>query len=316
MDTEIITGMEQNEHKIESSFSKKLKVKKQKDLLANTDDTMEQTNTTIKVKRSYNKKPKLVVAEPPAPLTIEEEFKPADEDEIETCKGCGEVDGEEQYGWYCETCYGEKLGHYPQATDQQEEQDEEQEEEEDEEKILLAKLAEIKKKKVVAQARENIGELRQELKTYQRGLIEKAQAEVKRLQEQYEQIDEGVFDEELIAKKTQPKSSSKERKTNKAVGAVGEGKFRHQATENLNTKYDAFKKQLLGGGLFTKSINGYSWTLYGKGEHLVVKYKEDGEVKYALPTFKDVPAMCGEGNTFDKNTELKEWIKSNLQKKN
>ena len=126
----------ENEHKIETPFSKKLKVKKQEVLLANTDTDMEKTTITIKPKRKYTKKPKVEVIEVPAPLTEAEVFAES-EDEVETCKGCGEVDGEEQYDGYCETCHAEKLGHHAQATDQQESDDEESDEEDEEEEEVI-----------------------------------------------------------------------------------------------------------------------------------------------------------------------------------
>jgi len=58
-----------------------------------------------------------------------------EEEEIELCKGCGEVDGEEQYDWYCEDCRAEKLGHHQQATEVEEEAEEEEAEEEEAEEV-------------------------------------------------------------------------------------------------------------------------------------------------------------------------------------
>jgi hypothetical protein len=75
-------------------------------------------------------------------LTDENEQKLVDvgiefeEDEIELCKGCGECDGEEQYNNYCEECYNEKLGHYPDHTGEDEEESDDESEEEPEEEII------------------------------------------------------------------------------------------------------------------------------------------------------------------------------------
>lgn len=132
----------ENAQKIETPFGKKLKANKQEDLLAkaNTDtnmNTITETKTLTKGQIAYQKqKAKKEALKAPAVKIIVEES----DDEVETCKVCGEVEGEEQYEGCCETCYAEKLGHHAQATDQQEsdeeESDEEEEDEEEEEEAV------------------------------------------------------------------------------------------------------------------------------------------------------------------------------------
>lgn len=262
------------ENKIERSFSKKIEIKKEEVIMSNIAVMEEQKQITIKPKRIYKKK--ALIAEEPQPLSEAGEFfQQPDEEEIVPV---------------------------PVPV----------EEEEDEEAILIAKLAEVKQKKAIAQAKENISELREELRLFQKGLIDKAAEQLKLLQDHYLLIGLGFLDEELIAKATQPKSSKTERTTDRVVSAVGEGKFRQQATINLNTKYDSFKKKLLGGGQFTERINGYNWTLYGKAEHLVATKVVEGKRVYFLPTFKEVPAMLGGEKTFETNKDLRDWIKAEL----
>jgi hypothetical protein len=285
----------ENEHKIESPFSKKLKGKKQEVLLANTDTDMEQTTITIKPKRQYIKKAKpSIVVEEPAPLTEAEDFSdpPAEEEEVDA----------------------------PSTTDSDEESDEEEEEEEDEEVALLKRLAELKEAKAKKEAQGNIAELRktfcEQTEQQRQAILVKYHAlneEQLALQSKLFKINEGEFDEELIAnhlnKNTKSAPKPKGEKVEKKIPTyegkgkkAGTGDARKKDVANLNSgKIEKVK--------YAKKVGDKTWSLMFEGRKdgglAVVK---DNKGVYDIPVFKEVGGMIGV--SIKTKQEYIDWVKS------
>jgi hypothetical protein len=185
----------------------------------------------------------------------------------------------------------------------------EQAEEEDEEAKLKRRLAEIQAEKKAEKIRDNIGELRATLKTYQQGLIEKAEAELAKLKQQFADVDTGVFDEDLIAKalrKAPVKINAEGEVVKKNAGVAGEGENRARAVRKLNED-DAKEKKVLSA--FTKRVGEYRWGLHRGGTITAM----DKQGVYTMPLWKEQNAtMVVEGeNSFKTIKEFKEWILEN-----
>lgn len=181
--------------------------------------------------------------------------------------------------------------------------------EEDEEAQLKRRLAEIQAGKKAQQVRENIGELRATLKTYQQGLIAKAEEELAKLKQQLADVDTGVFDEDLIAKalrKAPIKINAEGEVVKKNAGVAGEGENRARAVRKLNED-DAKEKKMLSA--FTKRVGEYRWGLH-RGGTITAKDKKG---VYSMPLWKEQNAtMVVEGeNSFKTIKEFKEWILEN-----
>jgi len=327
----------ENEHKIETPFSKKLKVKKQEVLLANTDTDMEQTTITIKPKRKYTKKPKVAVVEVPAPLTEAEEFSdpPTEsDDEVSTCKGCGEVDGEGQYDGYCETCYAEKLGHYPQATDKESDDEGSDDEEVVENpiqtlttKIILTKeqLADLERQRREIEAKaeydawfNNEEQVEADTMTYYKAEIEKSIEVLKRagidgyIGEHLTAFCDDAFEYKdiqpetielvwkFLQKKKNPKSAPKPKgeKVEKKVPTY-EGKGKKAGTGDARAKCI---ERLNAGTLIPtnlKKVGDEEWGSYSGGYPAV---KKNG--KWDCPTFKILKEEIGVKTI----SEYAEWL--------
>jgi hypothetical protein len=203
------------------------------------------------------------------------------------------------------------------AEDSEEESDDEPEPElalvvaeveEDEETKLKRRLAEIQAVKKAEKVRENIGELRATLKTYQQGLIAKAEEEVVKLKQQLADVDTGAFDEELIAKalrKTPIKINADGEVVKKSAGVAGEGENRARAVRKLNEGNEKEKKML---SLFTKRVGEYRWGLHRGGTITAL----DKQGVFSMPLWKEQNAtMVGDENTFKTIKEFKEWVGEN-----
>lgn len=287
-----------------------------------TENIMMITPALTKNQIAYQKRKALKIITAPAPaikLVVEEsDVEESDDDEVETCKGCGEVDGEEQYDGYCETCYGEKLGHHAPVADEEESDEEESDEEEveeDEEVVLLKRLAELKEAKARKEAQGNIEELRNTLREHQQTLVLQASNHLLHLQQQLAQINEGVFDEELItehlskskpASKSAPKAKGekgvKKEPTYEGKGKkAGTGEARKKDIANLNAgKTDKVK--------YSKKVGDKTWSLMFEdrrdGGLAIVK---DNKGVYDIPVFKEVGGMVGV--SIKTKQEYIEWIK-------
>jgi hypothetical protein len=183
------------------------------------------------------------------------------------------------------------------------------EEEEDEEAKLKRRLAEIQAEKKAEKVRENIGELRATLKTYQQGLIDKAEEELAKLKQQLADVDTGMFDEDLIAKalrKAPVKINAEGEVVKKNAGVAGEGENRARAVRKLNAD-DAKEKKMLSA--FTKRVGEYRWGLHRGGTITAL----DKQGVYSMPLWKEQNAtMIVEGeNSFKTIKEFKEWILEN-----
>lgn len=181
--------------------------------------------------------------------------------------------------------------------------------EEDEETQLKRRLAEIQAGKKAEKVRENIGELRATLKTYQQGLIAKAEEDLAKLKQQLADVDTGVFDEDLIAKalrKAPIKINADGEVVKKNAGVAGEGENRARAVRKLNDD-DAKEKKMLSA--FTKRVGEYRWGLH-RGGTITAKDKKG---VYSMPLWKEQNAtMVVEGeNSFKTIKEFKEWILEN-----
>jgi len=181
--------------------------------------------------------------------------------------------------------------------------------EEDEEAQLKRRLAEIQAGKKAEKVRENIGELRATLKTYQQGLIAKAEEELAKLKQQLADVDTGAFDEDLIAKalrKAPIKINAEGEVVKKNAGVAGEGENRARAVRKLNED-DAKEKKMLSA--FTKRVGEYRWGLH-RGGTITAKDKKG---VYSMPLWKEQNAtMVVEGeNSFKTIKEFKEWILEN-----
>lgn len=184
--------------------------------------------------------------------------------------------------------------------------------EEDEEAQLKRRLAEIQAGKKAEKVRENIGELRATLKTYQQGLIAKAEEELVKLKQQLADVDTGVFDEDLIAKalrKAPIKINAEGDVVKKNAGVAGEGENRARAVRKLNADDEKEKKML---SAFTKRVGEYRWGLH-RGGTITAKDKQG---VYSMPLWKEQNAtMVVEGeNSFKTIKEFKEWILENNKK--
>ena len=282
----------ENEQKIESPFPKKLKANKQEVLLAkaNTDTNM---NTTTEIKtltkgqiayqkaKAKKEELKAQAVKPPAVKLVVAESDDEESDEEEDAPVVDTIPAPEPVA--------------------DEEESEEEEESEDEEAVLLKRLAELKEAKAKKEARTNIQELRNELRDYQQTLVLQASKQLLHLQQQLAQIDEGVFDEELIAKHlsknaTATKSAPKpkgEKGVKKAPTYEGKGKkagtgdARKKDIANLNSgKTEKVK--------YAKKVGTNTWSLMFEGRKdgglAVVK---DSKGVYDIPVFKEVGRMVG-----------------------
>jgi hypothetical protein len=290
----------ENAQKIETSFNKKLKGKKENLLLANT-DTDTNMNTTTEVKTltkgqiAYQKaKAKKEALKATAPqIVVEESDDEEDEPVADTIPAPEPVADEESD---------------EEESDDDESDEEEEEEvveeavvEEDEEAVLLKRLAELKEAKAKQEARTNIEALRTELKVYQQGLIDKAKEELKRLTTQLAQIDAGVYDEELIAKhlsKSKPASKSApkakgEKGEKKAPTYEGKGKkagtgdAREKIVANLNSgKTEKVK--------YAKKVGTNTWSLmYEERKDGGIAVVKDSKGVYSIPVLKEVGKVIG-----------------------
>jgi hypothetical protein len=288
---------------------------------------------TIKPKRQYNKKAKPSVVEP-----VVEEV------EIECCKGCGECDGEEQYGWYCETCYAEKLGHYPQATDKNDDDDEEEVVDEIPEtpiqtikiKITHTKeqLAELEKQRKEIEAKEVYNnwykdeeKVVADVYAYYKAEAEKSyeilvKAGVEKNVAQYQltyidilHLEYNELDPELIEKvwnlnhKKTSKSTSTTGKT-KPQNPIGEGKRRGEREEKLNS--GKMNDKIMG---LTDVWKGYKWGLLerGKDGKDPIIIAKQGET-YSLPVWSEVLEIIGKDGEYKKKEDMVSWISKNMKK--
>jgi hypothetical protein len=185
----------------------------------------------------------------------------------------------------------------------------EEEFEEDEEAKLKRRLAEIQAGKKAEKVRENIVELRANLKTYQQGLIAKAEEELAKLKQQLADVDTGAFDEDLIAKalrKAPIKLNTEGEVVKKNTGVAGEGENRARAVGKLNYG-DAKEKNMLCD--FTDFVGEYRWGLHRGGTITAL----DKQGIYSMPLWKEINStMIIEGeNSFKTLKEFKEWILKN-----
>jgi len=277
---------------------------------------MSQTPETKKIMIKPKRASKKPIAQPPLRIRTEEEQKDIDEarevlelakqaeaeslaklraieaeqDEDEICKGCINNNGEDIYDGYCEECHAEQLGHHQQAPDAQEDDAiSNLTDEYDEEKALLAKLAEVKLKKAKAQARENITELRAELKEYQQKLIAETEQHLAKLKAQFDTIDEGAYDDELIDKKVIiPKQTAKPKGERKQPTYEGKGK--KAGTGDCRAKLIAMLNngKNLNKLSYAKLYKGMTWYLYDETRpNKGVQVYKDEDGKYDIPILMD-----------------------------
>ena len=289
---------------------------------------------TIKPKRQYNKKVKPSVVEP-----VVEEV------EIECCKGCGDCDGEEQYGWYCETCYAEKLGHYPQATDNNNDDDEEEDEVVDEIpetpiqtikiKITHTKeqLAELERQRREIEEKEVYNSWFKDEEQVEKDTLAYYQAEIEKTKEVLKKagIDkniiyhlDGYCDSAFVYKDITPdiielvwnfhhkktsKSTSTTGKT-KPQNPIGEGKRRGEREEKLNS--GKMNDKIMG---LTDVWKGYKWGLLerGKDGKDPIIIAKQGET-YSLPVWSEVLEIIGKDGDWKKKDDMVGWIIKNMKK--
>jgi len=288
---------------------------------------MSQPNTEIVVEIPIQKKIKIRPPKKTNKKNIVVEAK-EEEEVIERCKGCGEVDGDKQYDWYCEDCYAEKLGHHQQPTATEEDIDgDDTDTDSIDEKIKLTEeqLKDLRKEKHRKTARENIVEIRDaridecmsEVERIQK-LIEKLTADSLDYQREINIIRGGGQDEcliiqyvmnaeadELLKKHKKEKKEKQEKKEPTYEGKgkkAGTGDGRLKDLENLNAGKTTNKLT------YSKVVGEATWSLLyeGRKDGGLAVYKKGDE--YFIPVFKDVAELVGSNIKVKK--DYLEWIKN------
>lgn len=280
---------------------------------------MSQTNTEIEIEIPIQKTIKIRPKKTNKKnIVVEEKVEEEEEEVIERCKGCGEVDGDKQYDWYCEDCYAEKLGHHQQPTATEEDIDGDDDDSLDE-KIQLTEeqLKELLKEKKTKIAKENIAQLRGVRINECEGEIsriiklqEKLKYDIEILQKEISDINEGNQDNllihlyvELYEAKNTKATKEKKQPTYEGKGKkAGTGNGRLKDLENLNAGKTTNKLT------YSKVVGEATWSLLyeGRRDGGLAVYKQGDE--YFIPVFKDVAELIG--SDIKVKSDYLEWIKN------